>query len=157
MYRIPIYRIKLVREGSLATERRKVGGPAIAADVLHQYFEGADREHFVVLLLDTRHRVIGINTVTVGVLDASLIHPREIFKPAILANAAAIILAHNHPSGDPNPSPEDRAVTRQIAAAGRLMGIPILDHLIIGDRPRYISLHDTAAVDFDAQPVSLAA
>lgn len=157
MYRIPIYQVKLVRDGSLATERRKIRSPAIAADLLHQYFEGADREHFVALLLDTQHRVIGINTVTVGVLDASLIHPREIFKPAILANAAAIILAHNHPSGDPNPSPEDRAITRQITEAGRLMGIPILDHLIIGNKPRYVSLHDTAAVDFDGQPVSLAA
>lgn len=157
MYRIPIYQVKLVRDGSLTAERKKIDAPATAANVLHQYFDGADREHFVVLLLDTRHQIIGIHTVTVGVLDASLIHPREIFKPAILANAAAIILAHNHPSGDPNPSSEDRAITRQITAAGRLMGIPILDHLIIGDKPRYVSLHDTVAVDFDTRPISLAA
>ncbi len=149
MYRIPIYQVKLVRDGSLATERKKVGAPEAAASVLHQYFDEADREHFVALLLDTKHQIIGINTVTVGVLDASLIHPREIFKPAILANAAAIILAHNHPSGDPTPSPEDRAVTRQTVEAGRLIGIAVLDHVIVGDKPRYFSFLEAGAMDFN--------
>lgn len=157
MYRIPIYQVKLVRDGSLTTERKKIDGPATAADVLHQYFDGADREHFAVLLLDTRHRIIGIHTVTVGVLDASLIHPREIFKPAILANAAAIILAHNHPSGDPTPSPEDRAVTRQTVVAGRLMGIAVIDHVIVGDRPHYASFLESGTLDPDTRPVRLAA
>jgi DNA repair protein RadC len=157
MYRIPIYQVKLVRDGSLTTKRKKIDAPATAANVLHQYFDGADREHFVVLLLDTRHQIIGIHTVTVGVLDASLIHPREIFKPAILANAAAIILAHNHPSGDPTPSPEDRAVTRQTVAAGRLIGIAVLDHVIVGDEPRYVSLAEAGILDSNIWSASIAA
>lgn len=157
MYRIPIYQVKLVRDGSLTTERKKIDAPATAANVLHQYFEGADREHFVVLLLDTRHQIIGIHTVTVGVLDAALIHPREIFKPAILANAAAIILAHNHPSGDPTPSAEDRAVTRQTVTAGRLIGIAVLDHVIVGDEPRYVSLAEAGVLDSNIWSAGIAA
>src|SRR5690606_10797019 len=101
MYRIPIYQVKLVRDGSQASERKKVDCAATAARLLQQYLDGADREHFVVLLLDTQNQVIGIHTVTVGTLDASLVHPREVFKTAILANAASVLLAHNHPSGDP--------------------------------------------------------
>lgn len=99
MYRIPIYQVRLVRDGSQRAERKKVSHPAVAAEVLRVYLDGVDREHFVVLLLDTQNQIIGIHTVTVGTLDASLIHPREIFKPAILANAASVVLAHNHPSG----------------------------------------------------------
>ncbi|MQA93063.1 MAG: DNA repair protein RadC, partial [Gemmatimonas sp.] len=118
MYRIPIYQVRLVRDGSQPAARRKVKSAATAAQVLQEYLEGADREQFVVLMLDAQNQLIGIHTVTVGTLDASLVHPREIFKPAILANAASILLAHNHPSGDPTPSAEDRSVTRQIAAAG---------------------------------------
>lgn len=157
MYRIPIYQVKLVRDGSLTTERKRIDAPATAANVLHQYFDGTDREHFVVLLLDTRHQIIGIHTVTVGVLDASLIHPREIFKPAILANAAAIILAHNHPSGDPTPSPDDRAVTRQTVAAGRIIGIAVVDHVIVGDSPQYVRFLEAGVLDSDAVPGGIAA
>jgi DNA repair protein RadC len=147
MYRIPIYQVKLVRDGSQMAERKKVDSPATAANVLHQYLEGADREHFVVLLLDTQNQIIGIHTVTVGTLDASLVHPREIFKPAILANAASVLLAHNHPSGDPTPSAEDRSVTRQMVAAGGVIGIEVLDHVIVGDTSRYTSFRETGLLD----------
>jgi DNA repair protein RadC len=147
MYRIPIYQVKLVRDGSQKAERKKVSTPAVAASVLQQFLDGADREHFVVLLLDTQNQLIGINTVTVGTLDASLVHPREVFKPAILANAASVLLAHNHPSGDPTPSVEDRAVTRQLAAAGATLGIEVLDHVIIGDAPRYVSLVEAGLME----------
>lgn len=142
MYRIPIYRVQLVRDGSQKTERKKVSQPAVAAEVLWQYLEGADREHFVVVLLDTQNQIIGIHTVTVGTLDASLVHPREIFKAAILANSAAILLAHNHPSGDPTPSAEDRSVTRLLVDAGVALGIEVLDHLVLGDSPRYYSFRE---------------
>jgi DNA repair protein RadC len=147
MYRIPIYQVKLVRDGSQAAERKKVSTPAIAAAVLQQFLADADREHFVVLLLDTQNQMIGINTVTIGTLDASLVHPREVFKPAIPANAAAVLLAHNHPSGDPTPSAEDRAVTRQLAAAGATLGIEVLDHVILGDAPRYVSLVEAGLME----------
>ncbi|MFV2007169.1 MAG: DNA repair protein RadC [Longimicrobiales bacterium] len=92
-----------------------------------------DREEFHVLLLTSQHKVIREVLITRGILDASLIHPREVFKPAIIESAAAVILLHNHPSGDPSPSGEDRAVTRQLADAGRTIGIPVLDHVILGD------------------------
>jgi DNA repair protein RadC len=146
MYRIPIYQVRLVRDGSQRAERKKVNAPATAAEVLHQYLSEADREHFVVLLLDTQNQIIGIHTVTVGTLDASLVHPREVFKPALLANAASIVLAHNHPSGDPAPSPEDRAVTRQMRDAGGVLGIEVHDHIVLGDAPRYYSFAEAGAL-----------
>ncbi len=90
------------------------------------------QEEFHALLLNTRHRVIREVFVTRGILDASLIHPREVYRPAVAAGAAAVILVHNHPSGDPTPSAEDRAVTRQLAEAGRVLGIPVLDHVVVG-------------------------
>lgn len=96
------------------------------------------QEEFRVLLLDTRHAVTREHVVTRGTLDTSLVHPREVFRLAVTENAACLVLVHNHPSGDPTPSPEDREVTRQLVAAGRLIGVPVLDHVIIGDG-RYLS------------------
>jgi DNA repair protein RadC len=101
-----------------------------------------DREYFVVLMLDTKNRVIGLNTVHIGTINSSLVSTRETFKPALLANATAVILAHNHPSGDPTPSPEDVAVTRKLVEAGQLLDIEVLDHIIIGDEGRSVSLKD---------------
>ena len=147
MYRIPIYQVKLVRDGSQKAERKKVSHPAVAAEILREYLDGVDREHFVALLLDTQNQIIGIHTVTVGTLDASLIHPREIYKAAILANAASVVLAHNHPSGDPTPSAEDRAVTRQIRSAGTTIGIEVLDHIIVGDSPQFYSFLESGALE----------
>ncbi len=99
------------------------------------------QEEFHALLLSTRHRVIREVFISRGILDASLIHPREVFRPAIAQNAAAIILVHNHPSGDPTPSAEDRAVTKQLTAVGRTVGISVVDHVVIGDG-RFVSLAD---------------
>ncbi len=146
MYRIPIYQVRLVRDGSQRAERKKVNAPATAAEVLHKYLSGADREHFVVLLLDTQNQIIGIHTVTVGTLDASLVHPREVFKPACLANAASLVIAHNHPSGDPSPSSEDHTVTRQLREAGVLLGIEVHDHIILGEAPRYYSFVEAGSL-----------
>ena len=105
-----------------------------------------DREEFHVLLLTSQHRVIREVLITRGILDASLIHPREVFKPAIIESAAAVILLHNHPSGDPAPSGEDRAVTRQLVDAGRTIGIPVLDHVIVGDTG-FTSMSELGALD----------
>jgi DNA repair protein RadC len=99
------------------------------------------QEEFHVLLLDVRHRVIREVMATRGTLDASLIHPREVFRLAILERGAGVILVHNHPSGDPTPSPEDRRVTRQLANAGTAVGIPVLDHVVVGDG-RYVSFSE---------------
>lgn len=99
------------------------------------------QEEFHALLLNTRHHVLREVLVTRGILDASLVHPREVFRIAVSEGAAGVILVHNHPSGDPTPSAEDRAVTRQLGAAGRAIGIPVLDHVVVG-RGRYVSLAD---------------
>ena len=98
------------------------------------YFaDKCDAEEFVIVTLDTKHRPIRIVRITRGTLTASLVHPREVFRPAIVDCAGAIFLVHNHPSGDPTPSPEDRAVTRRLKEVAAIIGIQILDHLIIGD------------------------
>ena len=102
-------------------------------EAFRDHFERLDREEFDVVLLDGKNRVLGFNVVSLGSLTASLVHPREVFKPAIVGNAAALILIHNHPSGDPEPSAQDRALTRRLREAGDLLGIRILDHVVIGD------------------------
>ncbi|MHB9144081.1 MAG: RadC family protein [Symbiobacteriia bacterium] len=107
--------------------------PEDAAQLCMASMRHLDREHFRVLLLDTKHRVLGDEQVSIGHLNASLVHPRELFKGAIRRSAAAIILVHNHPSGDPTPSSEDLDVTGRLAAAGKILGIEVLDHIIIGD------------------------
>ena len=142
-YEIPVYRCQLVRETSLAlAERVVLTNPAEAAKLLTEYLQGSDREHFVVILLDTKNRVIGLNTVSVGILDSSLVHPREVYKPAILSNAASILVAHNHPSGQPEPSAEDKRITERLHQAGKILGIDLIDHVILGDEGRFISLQD---------------
>lgn len=97
------------------------------------------KEHFVTLLLDTKHRLIGEETASIGSLDASIVHPREIFRVAVRRSASAILCVHNHPSGDPSPSREDIAVTARLTEAGRILGIDVLDHIVIGDA-RFVSL-----------------
>jgi DNA repair protein RadC len=104
-------------------------------------FERTDREEFLVLLLDGKNKLLGFNVVSIGTLTSSLTHPREVFKAAILGNAASIILLHNHPSGDPIPSAEDIAITRQLKEVGEVHGIRVLDHVIIG-AGRYVSFVD---------------
>src|SRR5438093_5696949 len=102
--RVPIYRVSLVREGKMPTYESRIRSSANASALLHTYLADVDREHFVILLLDQKNQVIGIHTVSMGSLTASIVHPREVFKVAILSNAASLILAHNHPSGDCQPS-----------------------------------------------------
>ncbi len=105
----------------------------------------AVREQFIVVLLNTKNRVIGTETVAEGTLTGALVHAREVFQPALLQHAAAIVVAHNHPSGDPAPSREDSAITSMLASAGRVLGIPLLDHHIIGDGA-YYSIHEQGAL-----------
>jgi DNA repair protein RadC len=113
-----------------------------AAALFRPCFGGLDREHFVVSGLDAKHRVIGINVVSIGSLSLSIVHPREVFKPLIVMNAAAWLCAHNHPSGDVTPSHEDRALTKRLKEAGELLGITLLDHVILGEADRYWSFAD---------------
>jgi DNA repair protein RadC len=116
--------------------------PLTRADDVHQVardLELARREHFVAFYLDTRNRILARETISVGSLSASIVHPRELFAPAIERRAASIILAHNHPSGDPEPSADDIALTRRLVEAGVIIGIEVLDHLVIGHGV-YVSL-----------------
>lgn len=128
-------RVRLVTVEQL---RAAVDGPAIrmpsaAARYAQSVLAGKDREHFLALHLDSRHRVVSVEIVSMGTLSSSLVHPREVFKAAFLANAAAIICAHNHPSGDVAPSQEDRALLRRLEEAGQLLGVPVLDFLIVSE------------------------
>src|ERR1043165_9909040 len=109
---VPIYRVVLVKEGKLPTYESRIRSSANAYSVLQEFLADTDREHFVILMLDQKNQVIGLHTVSVGSLTASVVHPRETFKAAILANAAGIIGGHQHLSGCPQPSKEDRAITQ---------------------------------------------
>ena len=131
---VPLYTTRLVRERTFTFPTRdQVRSPADAAAVLAEYFSDRDREEFVVAFTDTGGTLTGLHVASVGGLAASIVEPRQVFKAAVLANAAALIVAHNHPSGNPEPSREDVAVTRQLVEAGKVMGIPVHDHLIITD------------------------
>jgi DNA repair protein RadC len=122
-------------------DRFVVRSPADVAQLLMAEMSHLEQEHFQVLYLDTRNRLLGSETVYVGSLNASHIRVGEVFRDAIKRNCAAIIVAHNHPSGDPTPSPEDIEVTRQLVTAGDLLDIEVLDHLIIGQQ-RFVSLRE---------------
>lgn len=127
---------RLAREGP--AERAMIRGPRDVFELCAPALRDLAQEEFHVLLLNTQHAVLREVVITRGTLDGSLVHPREVFRTAIAESAAALILLHNHPSGDPTPSPEDRTVTQQLAEAGRIIGVPVVDHVVIGDA-RYTS------------------
>ena len=106
------------------------------------------QESFVVLTLDTKHKMIARHMVTLGLLDASLVHPREVFRRAIEDGASAIVIVHNHPSGDPKPSAEDLQTTKRLIDAGKIIDIHVLDHVIIG-RPDFVSLRENGMISFN--------
>lgn len=128
-------RVSLVHEGPL-TGRPCISSSHDAITFFKDYWSNAnasDQERFVVACLDTKNRVQSVVVVTVGTLDASLVHPREVFKPAILEGSSSVLLSHNHPSGNTEPSREDIQVTNRLTDAGKLIGIDVLDHIIYGD------------------------
>lgn len=125
--------------------RRVIRTPRDVADLLLPQMRYLRREHFVILLLNTKNRVLACSTVSIGSLNASIVHPRELFREAISRSAAHIVLVHNHPSGDPTPSPEDVALTRRLVEGGRLLDVGVLDHVIIGDG-RYVSLKEQGII-----------
>jgi len=131
-------------------DRFVVRSPGDVAQILMAEMSHLEQEHFQVLYLDTRNRLLGSETVYVGSLNASHIRVSEVFRDAVKRNCAAVIVAHNHPSGDPTPSPEDVEVTRRLVAAGNLLDIEVLDHLIIGQQ-RFVSLRERG-LGFDAPP-----
>ena len=138
---------ELGRRAAAEPARRdgRIQGPADVFRRLGPTLRDRKQEEFWALYLDTQNRVVCERCVTVGLLNSSLVHPREVFAPAIARTAASVVLAHNHPSGDPDPSPEDLEVTWQLVESGRLLGIPVRDHIIIGDG-RYVSLLERGLV-----------
>lgn len=123
------------------TERYFIRSPEDGANFVMEEMRNLQQEHFVVLFLNTKNQIIHHQTIFIGSLNASIVHPREVFREAVRRSAASIICVHNHPSGDPTPSQEDIHVTKRLVESGKMMGIELLDHLIIGDR-KFISLKE---------------
>jgi DNA repair protein RadC len=125
-------------------ERLRVSSPRQLAQLLLPQYGNRPVEQFGVVLLDTKHRILRVRVLSVGTLDASIVHPREVFREAAAGGAAALVLFHNHPSGDPAPSPDDVKLTARMVAAGTVMGINVIDHLILAD-VRYYSFQESGA------------
>ncbi|MCA1056965.1 DNA repair protein RadC [Rossellomorea aquimaris] len=139
--RVDIVSLKMVREKSFLYPERRVTSPADAYTLTKRFFLDLDREHFIVICLDTKNQPTAINVCHIGSLSASIVHPREVLKPAVLSNSASIIVAHNHPSTDPTPSKEDIEVTKRLAESGKILGIELLDHIVVGDE-KFVSLKE---------------
>lgn len=138
--------IELGRRVALAGDQRlTISSPQEVAGLVMEEMRHLDREHFRAVALGTKNQVLGVESVSVGTLNSSIVHPREVFKAAIRRNAAALILVHNHPSGDPAPSRDDVAITARLVEAGKILGIEILDHVIIGDRC-YVSFKEQGLI-----------
>lgn len=142
----PVYKVMLVQDSSIPVANKYIRSPEDAAKIVSEYLRGVDREHFVGLYLNSANALIAIHTVSVGTLNSSLVHPREVFKLALMVNAASVIVAHNHPSGNAEPSQEDLAVTRQLVEAGKILGIPIHDHIITTGGTTYASLAERGLI-----------
>jgi DNA repair protein RadC len=127
-----------------AVRRPRLRNPREIARYLLPQFGASPVEQFGVLMLDTKHHVVRVKIVSIGSLDQTVVHPREVFREAAAASAAAIVLFHNHPSGDPTPSADDIALTRRLADAGEIMGIDVLDHLVLSPQ-QYFSMHEAGA------------
>ena len=128
-------------------DRPTIRDPKDAARLVRSRLASTTEEHFWLLCLDTRHRVIRAEEISKGTLDASLAAPREIFRAALMHNSAAVIVAHNHPSGDPEPSPDDLETTTRLHKAGALLGITLVDHLILGVGDSFVSLPARGVLD----------
>lgn len=135
--RINVVSIKMVKETSILYDIRKIQAPKDAVELGKRFLEDSDREQLLVCCLDAKNQPTAINVVSVGNLNNSIVHPREVFKSAILSNSASIILFHNHPSGDPTPSKEDTNITERVKECGNILGIKLIDHIIIGDNSYY--------------------
>ncbi|WP_215190104.1 DNA repair protein RadC [Exiguobacterium sp. s6] len=138
---IEVIRIKQeIREEMVALEHAIIQSPDSARQIGSSFIGDDDREVFLVIILNTKNRVIGVHRAHVGSVNSSVVHPREVFKCAILNNASCLIVCHQHPSGDPTPSREDILVSERLHEAGDLIGIPVLDHLILGADESYVSM-----------------
>ncbi|MCM3736496.1 DNA repair protein RadC [Bacillus cytotoxicus] len=139
-----IYEIQRIRQvkTEVEVEVKTIRNPDDAARIATQFIGDDDREVFFVMCLNTKNHVVAVHRAHIGSLNASLVHPRDVYKSAILNNSASIIVAHQHPSGETYPSREDIDVTKRLAEAGKVLGIELLDHIIINDTGKYTSLKE---------------
>ena len=135
--RVDIVQVKMVKERSVLYSARRIQSSSDADALVRQFLEELDREAMIVVALNAKSEPTCLQVISTGSISASIVHPREVFKVAILSNAYSILLAHNHPSGDTKPSQEDLNITKRIKEASDIMGVPLLDHLIIGDEGYY--------------------
>ncbi len=140
--RIDIVTLKMVRDSSILYSPRRLENPLDAADLVRGFLDESDREKFIIICLSIKNEPSCINIASIGSLNSSIVHPREVFKIAFLSNAASIILAHNHPSGQAEPSREDIEMTERLIEAGKILGIQVLDHIIIGSDNSYFSFKE---------------
>lgn len=143
---VPRFGVRLVRE-TKAKEPIKVEGPSNMGPLL-EWMKDLPQEHFVVIMFDVKMQVIGYTVVSKGSLTCSIVHPRDVFSPAILANAHCIMVAHNHPSGNTRASLDDIEITKQLLSAGRVLGIPVVDHFIVADRLSSLREEDERISDY---------
>lgn len=147
---VSIYRVSLVKDKSISFSNSRMNNSQEAQALIQRLIKTqgqSDREQFCVVLLNAKNDIIGLNIVSIGGLSSASVHPREVLKPAILANSAAMILCHNHPSNDLEPSSEDLAITKRIVQASELMGITVHEHIIISmDDDRYYSFADNGII-----------
>lgn len=134
---VPLVRLNAVKEKSLVYHGERLDSPEKAAGFIHSYLADADREYAVVCCMDAKLRPVSVEVVSIGSLQVCPLEPREVFKNAILCNAASFLLFHTHPSGDPEPSRADGKITERLREAGELLGIPMVDHIILGDGKFY--------------------
>lgn len=135
--RISVVSIKMIRESSVLYNIRRISEPKDIVDLGKKFLDELDREELIVACLNAKNEVNSVNVVLIGSLNNSIVHPREVFKTAILSNAASIVMIHNHPSGDVTPSKEDKEITLRIKESGTILGIKLLDHIIIGNDTYY--------------------
>lgn len=144
--RLSVLSLRVVKErsGQYEFEDKIASSPSKTRDILEEVFELSSlaEEVFIIMCLDTKNRVTGLFKVSQGSLSASIVHPREVFKRALMQNANSIILAHNHPSGDTAPSSEDISITKRLNEAGNLLGVKVLDHIIVGANGKYKSFKE---------------
>ncbi|HBI8352453.1 TPA: DNA repair protein RadC [Clostridioides difficile] len=140
--RVDIVSLKLVKESSVLYETRKISNPYDAYRLVKNFLVDSDREKFVVVYLDTKNQPVSIEIVSIGTVNSAMVHPREVFKVAVLSNASKIICFHNHPSGNTNFSKEDEVITKRLQKCGEILGIELVDNIVVGDDDKYFSFKE---------------
>ncbi len=146
--RVSIIRTAIIKERTMLYGARQINTPALAADLASALYFNADREMLVVATLDAKCNPLSLEIAAIGDVNSCIVSPREIFKNAILSNAVHIMIFHNHLSGDPTPSCEDLSITKRLIEVGDLLGIPLIDHIIIGDDGSFLSLREKGSISF---------